>query len=146
MKILSLDTSTKILVLGLADNSGIYEYNLEVGRKLSSLLASAIERSIKALGWQIKEIDYFAAGIGPGSFTGMRVGVATIKGLAWALKKPVVGISTLDVLASNAAGKAKEIAVVVDASLLLDLVGCQAQGALDAQRVQDGHVKLAPCL
>jgi tRNA threonylcarbamoyladenosine biosynthesis protein TsaB len=102
MKILGIDTTTKFLILGIYNNEKIYEYNLEVGIRLSSLLAQTIKRVLDDLGWHIYDIDYFACGLGPGSFTGIRVGLATIKGLAFSLNKPIVGISTLDILASNA--------------------------------------------
>lgn len=102
MKILGIDTTTKFLSLGICDNANpvrntayvdkhnkisngakIYEYNLEVGRRLSSLLAPTLKRVLDTLGWRIDDIDYFACGLGPGSFTGVRVGLATIKGLLY---------------------------------------------------------------
>jgi tRNA threonylcarbamoyladenosine biosynthesis protein TsaB len=67
------------------------------------------------LGWKISEIDYFCAGIGPGSFTGLRVGLATVKALSWSLNKPVVGISSLDLLARNAGKDCSFIIPVIDA-------------------------------
>lgn len=106
MKILGIDTSTKFLCLGIYDQGRIYEYNLECGRKLSSLLTTTIKRAVEALNWQINDIDYFACGLGPGSFTGLRIAVATIKGMAWSLNKPLLGISSLDILAKNVAGDA----------------------------------------
>lgn len=102
MKILAIDTSTKFLILGLYDGAKSYEYRLETGARLSSVLHPIIKSALGALNWDIGKIDYFACGLGPGSFTGIRIGVAAIKGLAWALKKPVLGISTLDILAENA--------------------------------------------
>lgn len=102
MKILAIDTSTKFLCLGLSDNKKIYEYKLEVARLLSSLITQTIKRILEGLGWKVSDIDYFGCGLGPGSFTGMRVGMATLKGLAWSSHKPVVGVATLDTLAKNA--------------------------------------------
>lgn len=101
MKILGIDTSTKFLSLGIYNNGRACEYNLELGRKHSSLLAVTIKRTLDAVGLQIGDIDYFACGLGPGSFTGVRIGLSTIKGFAWALNKPVIGISTLDILARD---------------------------------------------
>ena len=115
MKILALDTSSKILALGVYAEGRVYEYNLEVGRKLSDLLDKTIQRVLEAAGVGIKEIDYFACGIGPGSFTGVRTGVAMIKGLSWALKKPVIGISSLDILAQGAVDADKLIVPALDA-------------------------------
>jgi len=115
MKILGIDTTTKFLCLGIYDNSKIYEYNLEVGIRLSSLLGITIKRVLDLLGWQANDFDYLACGLGPGSFTGVRVGLATIKGMSWALNKPIIGISTLDILAKNAANTQAEIVPIIDA-------------------------------
>ena len=101
MKILGIDTTTKFLCLGLYVDGKTYEYNLETGRSLSVLLVPTIQRVIAAAGLKIADIDYFACGLGPGSFTGMRIGLATVKGLSVVRNKPVVGISTLDILAED---------------------------------------------
>ncbi|MDD5565621.1 MAG: tRNA (adenosine(37)-N6)-threonylcarbamoyltransferase complex dimerization subunit type 1 TsaB, partial [Candidatus Omnitrophica bacterium] len=102
MRLLSLDTSTKRVCLCLSDNARVCEYTLETGTRLSSLLLPIIQQTTGAWGWKLEDIDYFACGIGPGSFTGLRIGIAAIKGMAWSLQKPVVGIPTLDILARNA--------------------------------------------
>ena len=104
MKILGIDTTTKFLCLAIYNNGIISELNLELGLRHSSLLTVMIKRALDALGLQCGDIDYFACGVGPGSFTGIRVGLSAIKGLAWALGKPVIGVSTLDILARNACG------------------------------------------
>ncbi|MFH0763047.1 MAG: tRNA (adenosine(37)-N6)-threonylcarbamoyltransferase complex dimerization subunit type 1 TsaB [Candidatus Omnitrophota bacterium] len=115
MKILAVDTSTNFLCLGLSDGHRFYEYNLELGRRLSSLLAPALKRTVEAAGWKLKDIDYLACGLGPGSFTGLRLGMAAVKGLGWALNKPLVGIPSLDILAAQVKEEGREIAVIVDA-------------------------------
>lgn len=115
MKILAIDTSTKFLCLGIYDEGKIYEYNLEVGIKLSGLLFPTIRRVLAAASLDIRKIDYFACGLGPGSFTGMRVGISAVKGVSWALNKPVIGISTLDILAQNAKDSDKKIVPIIDA-------------------------------
>lgn len=115
MKILGIDTVTKFLCIGIYDGTKAYEYNLEVGTRLSSLLGITIKRIFGALNWKIDDIDYFACGIGPGSFTGIRIGMATIKGLAWSLKKPILSIPSLDILAKNAGLTDRYIIPMVDA-------------------------------
>ncbi len=115
MKILAIDTATKFLSLGIYDSGKVYEYNLELGTKLSSLLAVTIKRVLDALGLDTADLDYLVCGLGPGSFTGMRVGLSAMKGLAWAGSKPLIGIPTLDTLAMNAAGEKGEIVPALDA-------------------------------
>ena len=115
MKILAIDTSTKFLCLGLSDNTKVYEYKLEVSRLLSTVIIQTIKRTLDSLGWKVSSIDYFACGLGPGSFTGIRIGVATIKGLSWPWNKPVLSIATLDILAKNAQSPESYIMPAVDA-------------------------------
>jgi tRNA threonylcarbamoyladenosine biosynthesis protein TsaB len=115
MKILGIDTSSKALCLGVSDKDKVYDYNLELGVKISALLVPTIKRVTESLGWEMEDIDYFAAGIGPGSFTGTRVGLSTIKALSWSLKKPLVAISSLDILAENAGKDLLNVVPVIDA-------------------------------
>ncbi len=102
MKILAIDSTTKSLSLGIYNDGKIYEYNVEIGRRLSALLIVIIKRTLEALDLKVGDLDYFACGLGPGSFTGMRIGLSTMKGLSWSQRKPLIGISTLDILAMNA--------------------------------------------
>lgn len=102
MKILGIDTTTKFFCLSVYSSGRIYEYNMELGRLHSKLIMVIIKRVLEALEWDAGDIDYFACGLGPGSFTGIRIGLATVKGFAWSLKKPVLGIGSLDILAMNA--------------------------------------------
>ncbi len=115
MKILGIDTSTRFLCLGIYNDTKIYEYNLDLGRRISALITVTIKRVLDGLGWQINDIDYFFCGLGPGSFTGLRVGIATVKGLAFSLNKPVIGVSTLDILARNAGITSGYIIPIIDA-------------------------------
>lgn len=88
--------------MGLMNRKGkIAQYNLDCGIRHTELLMPTIKKALRASKLSLSEVDYFAVGLGPGSFTGLRVGLATIKGFALALKKPVVGLSTLDILALN---------------------------------------------
>lgn len=115
MKLLGIDTTTKFLCLGLYADGKFCEYNLETGRNLSVLLVPSIQRVLAAAGLKIADIGYFACGLGPGSFTGMRVGLAVIKGLSVVRDKPVIGISTLDILAKNVLLKDSLIVPALDA-------------------------------
>ncbi|MBU1125789.1 MAG: tRNA (adenosine(37)-N6)-threonylcarbamoyltransferase complex dimerization subunit type 1 TsaB [Candidatus Omnitrophica bacterium] len=115
MKIIGIDTTTPFLCIGAYDNGAIYEYTLKTGTQLSALVTISIERVLKALRWKMKDVDYFFCGIGPGSFTGIRVGVATIKGLSWASGKPVVEIPSLDALAMNTLESQMPVIPMIDA-------------------------------
>lgn len=70
---------------------------------------------LEQVGWTLQEIDLWAVTLGPGSFTGLRIGLATMKGLALATGKPMMGISTLEVLASSFAYFPHLICPVIDA-------------------------------
>lgn len=115
MKILGIDTSSRFLCLGFYDGNKTYGFSLDLGKQMSSLILPNLRRAVQALGWKFSDIDYFACGLGPGSFTGLRIGLSTVKGLSWALKKPVVGVSTLDILARNAPESDKYIIPIIDA-------------------------------
>jgi tRNA threonylcarbamoyladenosine biosynthesis protein TsaB len=64
-------------------------------------LDSSTESGSIVVKWSPEDVDLLALGLGPGSFTGLRIGVSIVKGLAWAMKRPVVGVSTLKALAMN---------------------------------------------
>lgn len=99
--LLALDTSTLLLSLALVDRDGrVVEHAVEgPPKRQSELLPGAIEAMLARHGVKLSELDGFVVGLGPGSFTGLRIGVATVKGLAYALEKPVVGVSSLKALA-----------------------------------------------
>lgn len=115
MKIAAIDTSTKTLCVGVSDGEKAYEYNVDYATRLSRCLVPALGRVFEAAGVTAADFDYFACGTGPGSFTGIRIGMACIKGLAWASSAPVVGVSSLDVVALNARREEGLIASVIDA-------------------------------
>lgn len=115
MKILGIDTTTKFLCIGAYDNGKIYEYNIELFRLQSAFIMPALERILRALNWDIGEIDYFACGLGPGSFTGIRIGLSTIKAFAWSQNKQIIGLHSLDILANNYIEADKIIVPAIDA-------------------------------
>ncbi|WZL73780.1 tRNA (adenosine(37)-N6)-threonylcarbamoyltransferase complex dimerization subunit type 1 TsaB [Clostridiaceae bacterium 35-E11] len=102
MIILALDTSSIVATVALMeDDKLIGEYIINHQRTHSQKLMPMIEALMKSCEIQMKDIDVIAVAKGPGSFTGLRIGVATAKGLAHTRNIPVVGISTLDGLAFN---------------------------------------------
>lgn len=105
MLILGTDTSSKAAVGALMEDGEIIcEYTLNINNTHSEKFLPLIEQMLKSTGYTYDDIDIFASGLGPGSFTGIRIGVATIKGLCGALGKKAVGVSSLEALAYNACG------------------------------------------
>jgi tRNA threonylcarbamoyladenosine biosynthesis protein TsaB len=116
MNILAIDTSTSFASIAVAvDEQIVAESLLNTDRTLSARLVSEIERLITTAGMAIADIDLFAASIGPGSFTGVRGGVATIQGLALAVGKPCAGFSSLALLAMNFSLSSRLICPMLDA-------------------------------
>lgn len=116
MKVLGLDTSTSCGSVGLFENGEIIcDYLLSIPVTHSQRILAAIELVLKEACCSIEQIDAWAIALGPGSFTGLRIGVSTIKGLAFATGKPVTGVSTLDVLASQIPPTPYLICPVLDA-------------------------------
>jgi tRNA threonylcarbamoyladenosine biosynthesis protein TsaB len=116
MRVLALDTATEIGSIALLEEDTLLaQTQLRVEKTHSQTLWRAIRFLFAETGWGLEQIDLWAVSTGPGSFTGVRIGMATIKGLAWATRKPVVGVSTLEVLASAIAPTPYLICPVLDA-------------------------------
>ncbi|NLD50830.1 MAG: tRNA (adenosine(37)-N6)-threonylcarbamoyltransferase complex dimerization subunit type 1 TsaB, partial [Clostridiaceae bacterium] len=96
MKILALDTSTiAATVAVIEDEKLLGEFLLNHKKTHSQKLLPMIKEIMEELELKPEDVDVFAASTGPGSFTGLRIGVTTIKAMAYALDKPVVGVPTL---------------------------------------------------
>jgi tRNA threonylcarbamoyladenosine biosynthesis protein TsaB len=116
MRILAIDTSTDYLSIAVTDGARtLARFHRKVGRRHSDLLIPTIKRLIKECGLKLKDIEGLSVGIGPGSFTGLRIAVTTAKGLAHALRIPVVTVPTLDAIAANAGRFRGNICPVLDA-------------------------------
>jgi tRNA threonylcarbamoyladenosine biosynthesis protein TsaB len=103
MKILAIETSTKLGGVSIMDEEEglIAEIRLNVEATHSERLMTLIDQALKRSSLDIGGIDLFAISIGPGSFTGLRIGLSTVKGLAFATEKPVVEVPTLEAFAWN---------------------------------------------
>lgn len=114
MRVLGIDTSTGLgSVACLVDGQLVAEVAARVSARHGESLFTLLEQALAHAGLAKDAIDLIACGLGPGSFTGTRVGVAAAKGLALALDRPLVGVCTLEALALGAPGA--RIATVVDA-------------------------------
>ncbi len=102
MLILALDTATLVSSVALASHDKLVaELSLQTKKTHSELLMPHIEQIISTAGVEKKEIKAIAVSIGPGSFTGLRIGLATAKALAYAFGIPIIGVPTLAAIANN---------------------------------------------
>ena len=137
MKILGIDTSTPIGSVALIDDDTLVaEHTLNIVQAHSSRLMPAIDTVLKWGDITADDLDGCAVGIGPGSFTGIRIGVATIKALCYALDKPIVGVSTLEAIAYNLRWTNDVICPLLDARRS-EIYGAIFEGGTDWQRLSE---------
>ncbi len=116
MKILAVDSSGLVAsVAVLEDDSLVAEYTVNYKKTHSQTLLPMLDEIIKMTDTDLNAIDVIAVAKGPGSFTGLRIGAATVKGLGFALDKPVIGIPTVEGLAMNLYGTSALICPLMDA-------------------------------
>lgn len=116
MRILAVDTSSNVATAAvMEDNTLLGEYILNHKKTHSQKIMVMIEQLLADLELTVQDIDLFAASVGPGSFTGLRIGVATVKALAHAAGKRVVSVGTLEALAYNVPHAENIIVPIMDA-------------------------------
>lgn len=116
MRVLAVDTTSSRGSLVVADESGpLAEARVVTEAGHSRWLLAAADALLRGLGLSAGELDLLAVTSGPGSFTGLRVGVGSVQGLALASGRPCLGLPTLDVLAGAAAGGGRPIVALMDA-------------------------------
>lgn len=116
MQILAIDTASPTPSVTLLARGGVWEEVLPADRRASEELLPAIERCLAAAGATLPECDRIAVCSGPGSFTGLRVGLATAWALGRAVDVPIETVPTLEVLAETARGRGvPHVAAVLDA-------------------------------
>ena len=99
----------------LEDDRLVFDQELPTTQRSAQTLAPSMSTALEQAGWSASEFDLVATTIGPGSFTGLRVGVTTTKTLAYAADAQVVGLNTLQVIAAQVIGEAREVDVILDA-------------------------------
>lgn len=115
-KILAVDSASLTGSIALCRGETLVaESLLNVRSTHSEKLLQQIDLLLAEAGWSLAEIDLLAVTTGPGSFTGLRIGIATVKGLAQVLDKPVVGVSSLQMVALNASAASVPICAFLDA-------------------------------
>lgn len=113
--ILGIDTSTKFLTLALTDKGkNIFNYKKDAFSRHSITVLPVLKRQLKKYNIAKEKIGLLAVGLGPGSFTGLRISLSIVKAMALVLKKNVVGIPSVDVIAQNAPYEGR-ISVILDA-------------------------------
>jgi tRNA threonylcarbamoyl adenosine modification protein YeaZ len=116
MKILVLDSSGLVASVAVAeDDTLLGEYTVNYKKTHSQTLLPMLAEVAKMIELDLDTIDAIAVAAGPGSFTGLRIGSATAKGLGLALKKPLIHIPTVDALAYNLVGHKEMICPMMDA-------------------------------
>ena len=116
MKILAFDSTATTAGVAITEDSRLLgEVTLNNGNTHSETLLPMAEALLGMLRLTVRDIDLFACSAGPGSFTGVRIGAATVKGMAFGTKKPCVGVSTLEALAYNMRGHRGIICPVMNA-------------------------------
>jgi len=101
-KILQIETATAICSVAVSVNGETISFKEEQGQNLHAAnLTLFIDEVVKAAGLSYQELDAIAVSKGPGSYTGLRIGVSTAKGLCYALDKPLIAIETLEMMAAG---------------------------------------------
>ncbi len=114
MKVLALDTATEACSVALSIDGAVLGQHVVAGRSHTQLLMPMVHALMQQAGIGFAQLDAIACGIGPGSFAGVRIGVGVVKGLALALDRPVVGVSSLAALAKPVldAGQAQVLCAI----------------------------------
>lgn len=116
MLILGIETATRTGGVAILSEQGVLaEYTLNIEVTHSERIMSTVDRVLSDSGTSLSAIDGFAVSIGPGSFTGLRIGVATVKGLAFTTGKPVAAVPSLKALAWNVPAAAHPVCPLFDA-------------------------------
>ncbi len=116
MKLLALDSSGLVASVAIVtEEAMLAEYTVNYKKTHSQTLLPMLDEIVKMVELDLAEVDAIAVAAGPGSFTGLRIGSATAKGLGLALKKPIIAVPTLEALAYNLYGTDKLICPMMDA-------------------------------
>ena len=116
MKILAIDSSSLVASVAIiTDDIMTAEYTVNFKKTHSQTLLPMIDEIVRMVGIEIDSIDAIAVSGGPGSFTGLRIGSATAKGIGLSLDKPIIHIPTIDAMAYNLFGTDKIICPIMDA-------------------------------
>jgi tRNA threonylcarbamoyladenosine biosynthesis protein TsaB len=112
---LAMDTATDVLAVAAVNGEARVSLTLRRGLQHSPALVPLVERLLSEISLAADELEFVACSVGPGSFTGIRIGLATAKGIGFAAGIPVIGVSTLDALAHPFRQREGDTFAVLDA-------------------------------
>jgi tRNA threonylcarbamoyladenosine biosynthesis protein TsaB len=115
VRLLALDTSTRNGSAALLESEEVRAETRRVAESHSTWVVAAIAELVATAGWAVRDVEGYAVASGPGSFTGLRVGLSTVQGLALAAGRPCLGITTLDALGWLGRGRTDTVVALVDA-------------------------------
>lgn len=116
MLVLGIDTSSRTGAIGLVNDTGLLgEINIRLSKRHSERLLPNLDYLLQETGYNLKDIDGIGVTSGPGSFTGIRIGLSTVKTIIQVLGIPTIGLSTLELLAFNLVGQNNWLVPVLDA-------------------------------
>lgn len=137
MLLLSVDSSSQAATAALLrDGELLCEYTQNQNKTHSIKMLPMIERMLSDVGVSLSDIDVYACGIGPGSFTGVRIGVATVRGFAKTLNKETIAVNSLEILANNVSGFPGTVFALVSAR----------ENECYCAVFENGEERLAPCV
>jgi len=133
MRVLAIDTSNLVLSVAVVEDERVLAETTTNQQKNHSVrMMDAISELLDATNTSPEELSGIGVAIGPGSYTGVRIGVASAKSIAWSLNLPVVGVSSLQAVAMNALGFADLIVPLFDARRGQVYTGCYTSRGLDS--------------
>jgi tRNA threonylcarbamoyladenosine biosynthesis protein TsaB len=116
MRVLAVETSAKVASVAIWEETGLLcEFTTNHKLTHSQQLLPMIDSALKSVSMKLDDIDIFAVAEGPGSFTGLRIGITTVKAFSYTLEKPVITVNTLDALAYNISPDLNNVCSMLDA-------------------------------
>ncbi|HZK44417.1 MAG TPA: tRNA (adenosine(37)-N6)-threonylcarbamoyltransferase complex dimerization subunit type 1 TsaB [Syntrophomonadaceae bacterium] len=151
MLILAIDSATPCAGVALVNKEKVlYEESANFKRTHSEILMPMVDRAFKTCECSLDDVSAIAVTVGPGSFTGLRIGMGTVKGLGLGSGKPIIVVSTLETIAFNLSGHQAMVGVLLDArkqevySSIYDVSGKFPSALTDEQAISpEGFVELA---
>jgi len=116
MKTLAIETTAPVGSLAFFDDGQVLRHwTLPEDRRSAATLAAELQRALQAIGWRPNDVELVAVSLGPGSFTGVRIGLVTAKVFAYATGAQLIGVDSLDAVAENIPGTYSPLVVLADA-------------------------------